>query len=96
MYNHQTNVFILVIKPNHQLLFVIGKTTDNLMIWINPLEVLYQFGENGCLCILYDHDSTEPWSHKTLLNKPDKKTVKNNQIKPLVVKEDKKKTHWKK
>jgi hypothetical protein len=63
---------------------------DNLMIWINPLEVLYRFGENGCLCILYDHDSTEPWSHKTILNKPDKKTVKNNQIKPLVVKEDKK------
>jgi len=48
---------------------------NELMIWINPLEVLYQFGEDGCFCILYDQTNTEPWNHKALINKSDKKNL---------------------
>jgi hypothetical protein len=28
----------------------------------------YRFGEDGCICVLYDKDDTEPWTHKTLIN----------------------------
>jgi hypothetical protein len=64
---------------------------NELMIWINPLEVLYRIGEDGCICILYDHTNTEPWNHKGLINKSDKKkSVKKNQINPFVIKESKK------
>jgi hypothetical protein len=56
------------------------------MIWINPLEVLYRIGEDSCICILYDHTSTEPWNHKALINKSEKKkSVKKNQINPFAV-----------
>jgi hypothetical protein len=65
---------------------------NDLMIWINPLEVLYRIGEDGCICILYDHTNTEPWNHKALIDKSDKKkSVKKNQINPIVIKENNKK-----
>jgi hypothetical protein len=65
---------------------------NNLMIWINPGEVLYRFGDDNCICILYDHNNnTEAWNHTASINKPVKKTIKKNQINPLVVKENKKK-----
>jgi protein Tob/BTG len=63
---------------------------NNFMMWINPLEVLYRFGENGRIYILYDHNSMEPWIPNALINKPAKKTVKKNQIKPLVIKSSQK------
>jgi len=37
-------------------------------VWINPQDVCYRFGEDGCICVLYDKDDTEPWTHKTLIN----------------------------
>jgi protein Tob/BTG len=66
--------------------FVQEMLPNDLMIWINPLEVLYRIGEDSCICILYDHTSTEPWNHKALINKSDKKkSVKKNQINPFAV-----------
>jgi hypothetical protein len=47
-------------------------------MWINQLEVLYRFGENGRIYILYDHNSMEPWIPNALINKPVKKTVKKS------------------
>lgn len=32
-------------------------------IWIDPFEVIYRFGENGPLCVLYDYTHPGPWKH---------------------------------
>jgi protein Tob/BTG len=34
-----------------------------LTMWIDPLEVSYRIGENGSICVLYEHQEgvSEPW-----------------------------------
>jgi len=37
---------------------------SELTMWIDPLEVSYRIGENGSICVLYEHKentSNEPW-----------------------------------
>lgn len=36
---------------------------SELTMWIDPLEVSYRIGENGSICVLYEHKEgvTEPW-----------------------------------
>jgi len=36
---------------------------SELTLWIDPLEVSYRIGENGSICVLYEHKDgvTEPW-----------------------------------
>lgn len=38
---------------------------SELTMWIDPLEVSYRFGENGSICVLYEHKEgvTEPWRY---------------------------------
>jgi len=47
---------------------LLKKLPTFLTVWINPQDVCYRFGEDGCICVLYDKDDTEPWTHKTLIN----------------------------
>jgi protein Tob/BTG len=34
------------------------------MLWINPLEVSYRFGENNPIYIFYDKHCLDPWTHQ--------------------------------
>jgi len=36
---------------------------SELTLWVDPLEVSYRIGENGSICVLYEHADgvTEPW-----------------------------------
>ena len=36
---------------------------SELVLWIDPLEVSYRIGENGRICVLYEHQEgvTDPW-----------------------------------
>ena len=62
------------------------KTLPNaLTLWVNPREVTYRFGENGCICILYNNNNTEPWTHITLIDK----TCQKKKQKPFISQENK-------
>lgn len=36
---------------------------SELTLWVDPLEVSYRIGENGSICVLYEHKEgvTDPW-----------------------------------
>jgi hypothetical protein len=37
------------------------KIFPEVILFINPFEVCYRFGENGSLCVLYDINCLHPW-----------------------------------
>lgn len=58
--------------------FLVANLPDNLMMWIDPLDVSYRIGEYSCIYTLFDKNSFEAWKHKI----PVKKKIKKNQVAP--------------
>jgi len=40
------------------------ETFPEFMLWIDPKEVTYRFGENGPICVIFSHEDLTPWTHK--------------------------------
>jgi len=68
---------------------------SELTLWIDPLEVSYRIGENGSICVLYEHKDgvTEPWrpTHLPHNSKPtssSSSTQNNNRNRGVIVGSD--------
>lgn len=65
--------------------FLCSTLPSELIIWIDPLEVSYRIGENGSICVLYEHSEgvTEPWMPASMRNnKNTKQSTDNNKPEP--------------
>ena len=56
---------------------------SELTLWIDPKEVSYRIGENGSICVLYEHSEgvTEPWRPTLSNNKNSSQSNKKQQVK---------------
>jgi hypothetical protein len=59
--------------------FLVANLPDNLMMWIDPLNVSYRIGEYSSIYTLFDKHCFEAWKHKI----PVKTKIKKNQIAPF-------------
>lgn len=50
---------------------------SELTLWVDPLEVSYRIGENGSICVLYEHKDgvTEPW--RPTIQQPNQTSANN-------------------
>ena len=51
------------------------KTFPMFILWINPKDVSYRFGEYGSIYTLYEHTDLQPWNTNFLLKKKPNKFI---------------------